>query len=250
MPEVTRWPGWRFATIEEIDEIIAKWKVVPADARSALAAWVVLCTPLAEPLVTDRSDRAKRLLSAADCMEDTIGSTYGRAYLLDQADYFAMPLDLRLDVMPARWDQSILQFGWREPREGDLSQIDAMIVLGTELLIECGVDTFSNGDATSVSEIVAQAMDLFVPSTRGEPRASAGITRARARALPRWRHHDLKGRMRELLLNFRKYPPGELGAFVQLERWNLWTPEEGWHDSDLRREASRRVTAPALRSSP
>jgi hypothetical protein len=209
---------------------------LPVNAREALAAWVVLCTPLAQPLVRERSQRAKILSEAADCLEGAIDPAAGRNYLLENADRFAMPLALRVDVMRSRAAGFLMRFGWREPREGDLSQIDAMIVLGTELLIECGVPTAINGEATSVFEIIAQAMDLFVPSTRGEPRDAAGVARARARALPRWRHQEMKGRMRELLLNFRLHPPGELGAFVLLERWNGWTPDEGWPDSGLRQE--------------
>lgn len=241
VPEETRWPGLGYAPIEEIDELFANWKALPADARGALSAWVALGTPFAKPLVTERSHRAKILWQAAESLDDAFAQDFLRGYLRSKADVLAMPLDLRVDVMRSRGAEPILKFGWREPRKGDLSQRDAMIVMGTELLIDCGVPTTGTAETRSVFDIIAQAMDLFLPSTKLQPRDPASIVRASNRALRRWPHHAFKGRTKELLLNFRQYPPGELGAFVSLRRWKEWTPQGGitWHG--VEREASRKA---------
>lgn len=241
MPERTRFAGFGYARIEEIDELFDGWTAVPVDERRALSALVVLGTPLAKSLVTEQSRRAKVLWQAAELLDDAFAQEFLRGYLRSQADHLAMPLDLRIDVMRSRGSEPILKFGWREPRKGDLSQCDATIVIGTELLVNSGVPTTGSLETRSAFEILAQMMDLFLPSTKLLPRDPASILRVRNRALKRWPHHALKGQTKELLLNFRRYPPGELGAFVSLRRWSAWTPKAGIVWDGVVREPSRKA---------
>jgi hypothetical protein len=246
VPEKTRWPGWGFALLEELDELFDKMPDVLPEARPAMSAWVALGTPLAGPLVAERRSHAKVLAEAAECLDDPFGQNFVRSYLETKADILAMPLDLRIDVMRSRGAESILRFGWREPRKGDLSQVEAMIVTGAGLLTEVGMRTTGRAASRTAFEVVAQVMDLFFPCTQGRRRDAASILRERNRALKRWRHRELEGRTRELLLNFRRYPPSELGVFVSLRRWRAWTPLGGiaWHGVERDGPGKKKVSGP------
>jgi hypothetical protein len=157
----------------------------------------------------------------------------GSMRLRARARNFALPMEMAVTVMPvdipAPGVTGALKFGWRRAVEGDPSLHNILAMLGVRLLRDTGLPEQRVDGKTSAVEVMAEVMTLLTPG--GEAAVDPeSIERAARRGAEGWRHHDLLPRTRELLLECRREPGGELGMFVDEARLKEWLERVGADD--------------------
>jgi hypothetical protein len=224
--EETRWPGLIWVTLRWLEGCFFNVTEMPGDACSPLAVLFCLCAPLPTQ-ISDPRRRAAAMLNKASVL---VG---GSMRLRARARNFALPMEKAVTVMPvdipAPGATGALKFGWRPAVEGDPSLHNVLAMLGVSLLRDSGLPEQRIDGIPSAVEVMAEAMTLLKPG--GESAADPeSIERAARRGAESWPHRNLLPRTRELLLEFRREPGGELGIFVDEARLNQWLERVGTDD--------------------
>lgn len=266
--EETKWIGLKWSPLSSLEKRLAAVPDLPDEAAEALATLACLCAEYPGDLLREQSEHARALCRAADILsllsgagatiEDSsafegagtpgfVDSLILRSLSADELRRLAanirLPLKVSVDVgsIASTKDRSRrrMAFTLRRAVEGDPTLSATFALLGHSLLANYGLGA-GRKRGRSASEIMGQAMDLLNPSTKGmKARDVASVDNAVRDAGRKWKHRDLLGKTRELVINFRLAFKGELGVFVDEERWNAWTPNVGLPTSSRRRAVSR-----------
>lgn len=216
--EKTRWPGLTWVTLRWLEGCFFNMADMPADACSPLAALFCLCASFPTQISEPRRREAATLRKASALVG-------GSARLRARARDVASPMETAVTVMPvdipAPGAVGALKFGWRPAAEGDPSLHNVLAMLGVRLLRDSGLPEQRIDERTPAVEMMAEAMTLLTPG--GEAAIDPeSVERAARRGAESWMHRDLLPRTRELLLEFRREPGGELGMFVDEMRVKDW----------------------------
>jgi hypothetical protein len=221
--EETSWRGLTWVTLRWLEGCFFNIMDLPPDASSPLAVLFCLCASLPTQISEPRRRAAADLRKAAKLVG-------GSSNLTRRARNFALPMELAVTVMPVDIPTpgaaGTMKFGWRRAAEGDPTLHNVLAFLGVRLLCDCGLPEERVDRTPSAAEVMAEVMTLL--TSGGEAAIDPEtVERAARRGAQGWQHHDLLPRTRELLLEFRREPGGELGMFMDQARLQHWLERVG-----------------------